>query len=55
MISADRAAEILGISPRRVRVLCNQDRIKGAKLVSGVWVLPNKPVVIPPDRRKAKG
>lgn len=52
MISVDDAAQILGVSPRRVRTLCNQDRIRGAKLVSGVWVIPNKPAVIPAERRR---
>lgn len=52
MISVEQAAQILGVSPRRVRTLCAQERIKGAKLVSGVWVIPSKPVVIPGDRRR---
>ena len=52
MISVEEAAQILGVSPRRVRTLCTQERIKGAKLVSGVWVLPSKPAVIPADRRR---
>jgi hypothetical protein len=52
MISVDEAAQILGVSPRRVRVLCNQDRILGAKLISGVWVLPPKPEVIPAERSR---
>ena len=52
MISVDDAARLLGVSPRRVRTLCNQDRVRGAKLISGVWVIPNKPEVIPAERNR---
>ena len=46
MISATQAAELLNVSPTRIRVLCNQGRIPGAANVSGVWIIPDKPVVL---------
>lgn len=52
MISVDEAAQILGVSPRRVRTLCTQERIKGAKKIGRDWVLPNKPVVIQSERSR---
>ena len=52
MISAAQAAERLGISERRVRVLCAEERIPGAALISGVWVLPDKPEVLPATRTR---
>lgn len=33
-------AEKLGISIRRVQVLCSEGRIKGARKHSGVWLIP---------------
>lgn len=45
-ISVKDAAEKFCISERRVQKLCELDRIKGAKMISGVWVIPesaNKP------------
>jgi len=45
MISAKEAAALLGVSERRVRALCEQNRIAGAKKVGGTWVLPSAPKV----------
>jgi excisionase family DNA binding protein len=45
MIGTTEAATLLGVSARRVRVLCDQGRIPGAKLVGKTWTLPNSPVV----------
>jgi len=42
------AATRWGISPRRVRLLCEQGRVKGAQKLSMGWVVPSdapKPVV----------
>jgi predicted site-specific integrase-resolvase len=44
-ISAADAAKLLGVTDKRIRVLCNQGRIVGAKLISGVWILPANPIV----------
>lgn len=45
MIGTTEASQLLGVSPRRVRALCEQKRIPGAKLVGKTWTLPNKPIV----------
>ncbi|MCI5620868.1 MAG: DNA cytosine methyltransferase [Lachnospiraceae bacterium] len=39
-ISVMETAERWKISPRRVQVLCNENRILGAKKQSGVWFIP---------------
>lgn len=46
-ISVNDAATKFNISKRRVQLLCEQGRISGAKMVSGVWLIPEtapKPV-----------
>ena len=52
-ISVSDAAEKFNISKRRVQILCEQGRIEGANMVSGVWLIPSaapKPI----DARKKK-
>lgn len=52
-ISVNDAATKFNISKRRVQLLCEQGRISGANMVSGVWLIPEtapKPV----DGRKKK-
>jgi len=44
-ITTKQAAEIWGISPRRVAILCEQGRIDGVKKAGNVWLLP-------PDAKK---
>lgn len=39
-ISAREAAEKWGISQRRVGVLCNEGRIKGAQKAGAYWIIP---------------
>lgn len=39
-ISVSDAAEKFNISKRRVQILCEQGRIEGATMVSGVWLIP---------------
>ncbi len=39
-ISVSDAAEKFNISKRRVQILCEQGRIEGANMVSGVWLIP---------------
>lgn len=54
MISAKEAAKLLGVSDRRIRVLCEEGRIPGAKKVGGAgWILPDKPKVVALERRRA--
>ena len=46
-ISVSDAATKFNISKRRVQLLCEQGRISGAIMVSGVWLIPetaSKPV-----------
>lgn len=41
-IGAKAAAERWGISPRRVQVLCEQNRIKGVFRLGNAWAIPEK-------------
>ncbi len=49
-ISTDEAAKRLGVTPDRVRMLCAQRRIKGARLVGRTWQIPEKFEVTPGTR-----
>lgn len=52
-ISVNDAATKFNLSKRRVQLLCEQGRISGANMVSGVWLIPEtapKPV----DKRKKR-
>ena len=52
VIGSKEAAAKLKISDRRVRVLCAQNRIKGAEKVGKSWVMPSNPVILPVVKRK---
>lgn len=52
-LSAKEVAEKWNISRRRVQILCEEGRIKGAFKLSNVWVIP-KDAEKPEDRRKIK-
>jgi DNA-binding transcriptional regulator LsrR (DeoR family) len=52
-LSAKEIAEQWNISRRRVQILCEEGRIKGAFKLSDVWVIP-KDAEKPVDRRKTK-
>mgnify|MGYP002678067811 FL=1 len=39
-ISVAETAERWNVSPRRIQILCNENRIKGAKKQSGIWFIP---------------
>lgn len=39
-ISVLEAAERWNVSQRRIQILCNENRIKGAIKQSGVWLIP---------------
>ena len=48
LVNASKAAELLRISPRRVRQLLKQGRIEGAYKIGNFWVIPlsnGKPVI----------
>ena len=53
-LTTKRIADIWGVSPRRVAILCEQGRIRGAEKVGGVWLIPPE-TGKPEDARKAKG
>lgn len=39
-LSVKQTAEKWGITPRRLQILCSQDRIKGAMRVGNYWAIP---------------
>lgn len=45
MIGTSEAAELLNVSARRIRQLCEQGRVRGAVMVGKTWAVPDKPVV----------
>ena len=51
-ISVNDAATKFNISKRRVQVLCEQGRISGANMVSGVWLIPENAPKPADGRRK---
>lgn len=55
MITVAQAACWLGVTERRVQVLCKQRRIPGARLVGRTWRLPDRPTVTPGTRGPAFG
>lgn len=50
LISTAEAAKRLGLSAVRVRELCLQRRIKGARLIGRVWMIPEAIEVTPGSR-----
>ena len=46
-MTTKQAAQLWGISQRRVAILCEQDRIEGVQKAGTVWL-------IPPDASKPK-
>lgn len=50
-ISVSDAAKKFNISKRRVQILCEQGRISGANMISGVWLIPET-APKPADGRK---
>lgn len=53
-LTVKEAAEKWGITPRRVQLLCVQNRIKGAMKHASVWVIP-KDAEKPKDERIVTG
>ncbi len=39
-LSTTQAAELFGLSARRVALLCEQGRIEGAQKAGGNWIIP---------------
>jgi len=55
-LTAKQAAEKWNISPRRVQVLCEQGRIKGAVRLGWAWAIPNeKPADLRMKKDKNRG
>ncbi len=50
-MSVKQAAEKWDMTPRRVQVLCNENRIEGVKRVGNVWTIPEN-AQKPDDARK---
>lgn len=53
-ITAKEAAEKWGISQRRVQVLCEQDRVTGARRLGWAWAIPGD-APKPEDARLKRG
>jgi len=54
-LSVKQAAENWGMSPRRVQVLCNENRIEGAQRVGNSWMIPETSQKPEDARRKTQG
>lgn len=54
-ISVNEAATKFKISKRRVQILCEQGRISGARMVDGIWLIPDTASKPLDGRRKATG
>ena len=39
-ISVQETAEKWNVTPRQVQILCKKGRIKGAEMMSRIWVIP---------------
>ena len=52
-IDVATAAARLGVNVQRMRVLCRERRIKGARLVGRVWMIPENFAVAPGTRGPA--
>ena len=47
LMTANEAAELWGITPRRVQVLCDNGQVNGAVRMGRTWIIPrsaNKPI-----------
>jgi hypothetical protein len=45
-LPTEQAAQILGMTPRNVRILCAKGAILGAFKLGRNWAVPNPPVVL---------
>jgi hypothetical protein len=50
--SVPTAAAQLGVSERRLRILCAAGRVQGAQKIGRDWLIPSPPVVIAASRRR---
>ena len=54
MGGCSEVAELLGVTPGRIRKLCQQGRIVGAEQLAQGWIIPLPPRVIPPAPSKRR-
>jgi hypothetical protein len=40
LMTVNGAAEKWGITPRRVQILCDKGRVRGAVKLGGTWIIP---------------
>ena len=45
LVSAKEAANMLGITPARIGLLCRQGRFKGAEKIARGWLIPREAVL----------
>ena len=53
-LSVAQTAERWGISPRRIQILCNEERIPGAVRIGRSWAIPDDELK-PADARIKRG
>ncbi len=53
-LTSAETAKIWGISERRIRTLCMQERIEGATKIGHIWVIPER-TEKPDDQRVKSG
>ncbi len=53
-ITAQEAAEKWGITVRQVQLLCKNNRIEGAAMLSRIWIIPENAKKPIDHRRKAE-
>lgn len=53
-LSVPQTAERWGISPRRIQILCNEERIPGAVRIGRSWAIPDDELK-PADARIKSG
>jgi helix-turn-helix protein len=45
IITTTQAAELLGMTPRNVQILCASGKIRGAVKFGRDWAIPNPPII----------
>lgn len=53
-ITVQEAAKKWGISPRQVQILCKDNRIIGATMISRIWIIPENAKKPTSNKRKKK-
>jgi hypothetical protein len=50
LITVEAAADQLGVTARRLRLLCLKGRVQGARKIGRDWLIPSPPMVMPGSR-----